>query len=45
VPWDADISALEGEEISVEMNNEFPITTSISHNYVSNSYRKEEKLN
>ncbi|KAF4524866.1 hypothetical protein B566_EDAN012822 [Ephemera danica] len=38
VPWDADISALEGEEISVEMNDDFPITTSISHNYVRKTF-------
>ncbi|KAG8240179.1 hypothetical protein J437_LFUL009470 [Ladona fulva] len=35
IPWEADISTLEGEEISVEIMDKFPITTSISHNFVS----------
>lgn len=35
VPWDADIQRLEGEEITVEILEKFPITTSISHNFAS----------
>lgn len=35
VPWDLDISKLEGEEIRVEILDKFPIPTSISHNFVS----------
>lgn len=35
VNWDDDISSLEGEEITVEIRERIPITTSISHNFVS----------
>ncbi|XP_046407232.1 raf homolog serine/threonine-protein kinase Raf isoform X2 [Ischnura elegans] len=38
IPWDADISTLEGEEISVEIMDKFPITTSISHNFVRKTF-------
>jgi B-Raf proto-oncogene serine/threonine-protein kinase len=38
VAWDADISMLEGEEITVEINTKFPITTSISHNYARKTF-------
>lgn len=34
VPWDLEISKLEGEEIKVEILDKFPIPTSISHNFV-----------
>ena len=33
--WDSDIALLEGEEIVVEVLEKFPVTTSISHNFVS----------
>lgn len=32
--WDSDIALLEGEEIVVEVLEKFPVTTSISHNFV-----------
>jgi len=35
ISWEADISELNGEEIKVEILDKFPITTSISHNFVS----------
>lgn len=35
VNWDDDINTLEGEEITVEIRERIPITTSISHNFVS----------
>ncbi|KAG1668343.1 Serine/threonine-protein kinase B-raf [Nymphon striatum] len=38
VNWDADITTVEGEEISVEMLETFPITTSISHNFVRKTF-------
>jgi hypothetical protein len=34
VPWESDISKLEGDEIKVEILDKFPIATSISHNFV-----------
>lgn len=36
--WDADISLLECDEISVEILDKFPITTSISHNFVRKTF-------
>ncbi|XP_015915867.1 serine/threonine-protein kinase A-Raf isoform X2 [Parasteatoda tepidariorum] len=38
VNWDDDISTLEGEEISVEIHDRIPITTSISHNFVRKTF-------
>ncbi|XP_059485306.1 raf homolog serine/threonine-protein kinase Raf [Neocloeon triangulifer] len=38
IAWDVDISMLEGEEITVEINSNFPITTSISHNYARKTF-------
>lgn len=38
IPWEADISSLEGEEVSVEILNKFTITTSISHNFVRKTF-------
>ncbi|CAL8114846.1 unnamed protein product [Orchesella dallaii] len=38
VPWDLDISKLEGEEIRVEILEKFPIPTSISHNFVRKTF-------
>ncbi|KAJ9582722.1 hypothetical protein L9F63_022932 [Diploptera punctata] len=38
IPWEADISTLEGEEISVEILDKFSITTSISHNFVRKTF-------
>jgi B-Raf proto-oncogene serine/threonine-protein kinase len=36
--WDMDISALDGEEIKVEVSDSFPVTTSISHNFVRKTF-------
>lgn len=38
ISWDADISLLECDEISVEILDKFPITTSISHNFVRKTF-------
>ncbi|XP_035210323.1 serine/threonine-protein kinase A-Raf-like [Stegodyphus dumicola] len=38
VNWDDDISTLEGEEITVEIHERIPITTSISHNFVRKTF-------
>ncbi|XP_013782803.1 serine/threonine-protein kinase A-Raf-like isoform X2 [Limulus polyphemus] len=38
VDWDTDIATLEGEEITVEIRERFPITTSISHNFVRKTF-------
>ncbi|XP_011506455.1 PREDICTED: raf homolog serine/threonine-protein kinase phl [Ceratosolen solmsi marchali] len=38
IPWDADISSLECDEISVEILDKFPIATSISHNFVRKTF-------
>lgn len=38
IPWDTDISSLECDEISVEIHDKFPITTSISHNFVRKTF-------
>ena len=38
ISWDVDISSLEGEEISVEILDQFSITTSISHNFVRKTF-------
>lgn len=37
IPWDADITSVDGDEIRVEVNRKIPVTTSISHNFVSSS--------
>ena len=36
--WDTDISLLNCDEISVEILDKFPITTSISHNFVRKTF-------
>ncbi|KZC11492.1 Serine/threonine-protein kinase A-Raf [Dufourea novaeangliae] len=36
--WDTDISVLDCDEISVEIMDTFPITTSISHNFVRKTF-------
>ncbi|XP_045605457.1 raf homolog serine/threonine-protein kinase Raf isoform X3 [Procambarus clarkii] len=36
--WDSDISLLEGEEIVVEVLEKFPVTTSISHNFIRRTF-------
>ncbi|XP_078045033.1 serine/threonine kinase raf oncogene [Augochlora pura] len=36
--WDTDISVLDCDEISVEILDKFPITTSISHNFVRKTF-------
>ena len=36
--WDMDLSLLEGEEIKVELSDKFPMTTSISHNFVRKTF-------
>jgi B-Raf proto-oncogene serine/threonine-protein kinase len=33
-----DISEIEGEEIKVEVSDIFPVTTSISHNFVRKTF-------
>ena len=33
-----DISEIEGEEIKVEVSDVFPVTTSISHNFVRKTF-------
>ncbi|XP_046739402.1 raf homolog serine/threonine-protein kinase Raf-like [Diprion similis] len=38
IPWDTDISSLECDEISVEILDKFPITTSISHNFARKTF-------
>ena len=38
IPWDADISMIDTEEIRVEIIDKFPVTTSISHNYVRKTF-------
>lgn len=38
VRWEDDISKLEGDEITVEILDKFPITTSISHNFVRKTF-------
>ena len=38
VDWDQDVSSLEGQEIVVETRERFPISTSISHNFVWSLY-------
>ncbi|KAF7998042.1 hypothetical protein HCN44_009440 [Aphidius gifuensis] len=38
IQWDTDISLLECDEISVEISDKFPITTSISHNFVRKTF-------
>ncbi|XP_053651012.1 raf homolog serine/threonine-protein kinase Raf isoform X1 [Cherax quadricarinatus] len=36
--WDSDIAMLEGEEIVVEVLEKFPVTTSISHNFIRRTF-------
>jgi len=36
--WDTEMTALEGEEIKVEVSDNFPVTTSISHNFVRKTF-------
>ena len=36
--WDMDISMLDGDEIKVEVSESFPVTTSISHNFVRKTF-------
>ncbi|XP_050720886.1 raf homolog serine/threonine-protein kinase Raf-like isoform X2 [Eriocheir sinensis] len=36
--WDSDIALLEGEEIVVEVLEKFPVTTSISHNFIRRTF-------
>ena len=38
ISWDMDISEIEGEEIKVEVSDVFPVTTSISHNFVRKTF-------
>ncbi|XP_074106469.1 serine/threonine kinase raf oncogene [Cotesia typhae] len=38
IPWDTDISSLECDEISVEILDKFPITTSMSHNFARKTF-------
>ncbi|KAK0083681.1 hypothetical protein PV325_008406 [Microctonus aethiopoides] len=38
IPWDTDISSLDCAEVSVEILDRFPITTSISHNFVRKTF-------
>ena len=38
IPWDTDISSLECDEIFIEILDKFPITTSISHNFVRKTF-------
>lgn len=38
INWDTDISELESDEIFVEIIDKFPITTSISHNFVRKTF-------
>jgi len=36
--WDTDITALEGDEIRVEVSDNLPVTTRISHNFVRKTF-------
>lgn len=38
IPWDSDIGSLDCDEVSVEILDKFPITTSISHNFVRKTF-------
>lgn len=38
ISWDMDISKIEGDEIKVEVRDFFPVTTSISHNFVRKTF-------
>ncbi|XP_021962645.1 raf homolog serine/threonine-protein kinase Raf isoform X2 [Folsomia candida] len=38
IPWESDISKLEGDEVKVEILDKFPIATSISHNFVRKTF-------
>ena len=38
LPWDMDVSVLDGDEIKVEVSEKFPVTTSISHNFVRKTF-------
>ncbi|XP_018023345.1 raf homolog serine/threonine-protein kinase Raf isoform X1 [Hyalella azteca] len=36
--WDQDIALVEGDEIIVELKEKFPVTTSISHNFIRRTF-------
>ncbi|XP_040563773.1 serine/threonine-protein kinase A-Raf isoform X2 [Lepeophtheirus salmonis] len=38
ISWDMDISLIDSEEIKVEISTYFPVTTSISHNFVRKTF-------
>jgi len=38
ISWDSDISEIKGDEIKVEVRDYFPVTTSISHNFVRKTF-------
>ena len=38
INWDTDMSQLEGEDIKVEVSDNLPITTRISHNFVRKTF-------
>lgn len=38
IPWDEDVSALQAEEIRVDIIDRFPIPTSISHNFARKTF-------
>lgn len=38
IDWDADISTIDSDEIKVEINDKFPVTTSISHNFIRKTF-------
>ncbi|KAL1132035.1 hypothetical protein AAG570_011643 [Ranatra chinensis] len=38
IPWEADISMIDTDEIRVQILDKFPVTTSISHNFVRKTF-------
>jgi len=38
IHWDTLMTSIEGEEIKVEVSDHFPVTTSISHNFVRKTF-------
>lgn len=38
IPWDADISNIDTDEIKIEILDKFPVATSISHNFVRKTF-------
>ncbi|XP_022203364.2 raf homolog serine/threonine-protein kinase Raf-like, partial [Nilaparvata lugens] len=38
IEWDADISTIDCDEIKVEIIDKFPVTTSISHNFIRKTF-------